>query len=276
MIANQAVRPTSVRTSDLTRIEVLVPPNVIVSDGFLLFDPKECKRKKFAHMGGVLDRFVRLWSKSDDDLIRFATGYGVLGVDERGRLLSDRTIRDALVGRGRYPQVGREPIHLWLDYSKKFFALLRIAARLRDGQHGDGSDWLTLYPNYVFDGTSIESEKLYVELTIGELVLESNLRPVLKWSFERVEEPAIVFGFLNTVTLLDGLLFHLMLSVASVKGLAICGSCPTSFEPDTRARRGTIRYCDDCRASGLAHRNSQQRSMKRKTAILQRARSKGK
>jgi len=260
---------TSMSASDLTRVTVLVPHQMEISNGSLLFDPAECERKEVRN-ASLLESFTALWKQNDGEILRFASRYGVLELDEANAFYpaEDRKTRDALVGKGEFPATGCEPLARWRSYSRQFAALLAIGAKLHQGESGDPEEWKVLMPPDGLPGVrSVNRQKHYVELFIWESVLHSNLRPALRWSGDRATEPGIVFGFLDTGGLFGALMFRLMLAITKVDGLAICGSCQRSFTPAARARRGNIRFCEDCRKNGSAHRISQRISASRRKAL---------
>lgn len=257
----------AVRHSDLTGATALVPRHVGIADGNLIYGSQDCELKRIRIVGKLLDRFTQLWKKDDAAIVGLAARYGVLELDEAigFRPAKDAKAHAALWGKGKgsipFPKTGREPLSTWRDYSRKFYALLMISAKLHQEESGPPDEWKVFAPRFRAGQWSVDEQKLLVEQQIGEWVLQSNLHPVLKWSGHG---PAIVFGLEDTAGLFAALVFRLMLAVAKVNGLAICAGCQTEFSPEAKARRGKDRFCKECRRNGSAHRVAQQNYAKRK------------
>jgi hypothetical protein len=257
--------PSAMRGSVLTTNTVMAPHHVEISNGSLVYDPRDCEMKTLRRGGRLLESFTDLWRKGDGEILSFSIRHGVLELDAAAGYLpaQDRKMHAAVWGKGEFPKTGREPLEIWRRYSRRFSALLAISAKLHQGEPGAANEWKVFAPNYgaAFD---VSDQELLVEQTIGEFVLQSNLRPVLNWSME----PNIVFGTLDCGGLYASLLFHLMLAITKRDGLAICGSCQRSFTPAAKARRGNIRFCDDCRKNGSAHRVAARNYLNRKNQTL--------
>lgn len=53
-----------------------------------------------------------------------------------------------------------------------------------------------------------------------------------------------------------GLSAYQLSKIRSRENLKTCAGCSQDFIPAFRAKRGTVRFCDDCRKNGQAHRVS--------------------
>lgn len=264
---------TKARISDLTRAAILVPGRAKISNGDLVYDPRNCERKPLRGADRLLESFTALWRKDDEaafgeGLLRFVSRYGVLELDEATGYCpaQDRKVHAALWSKGEFPKIGREPLARWRSYSRRFSALLAISAKLHQGKPGDPEEWRALEPKCRSGTFDVGTGKFLVAQTIGEFVLQSNLHPVLEWPCET--GPTIVFGLEDTAGLFAALLFQLMLAIARVDGLSICGSCQRSFRTAKKARRGNTRFCDICRKDGSAHRVAVRNCSNRKKQLL--------
>ena len=84
----------------------------------------------------MLNGFVRLWKRSEqsaEPILRYARKWGILRLDDQGQPCGVK-------GPFR-PQVGAESIAAWKHISHRAFAVLNIAAELRDGKPGSKDDW---------------------------------------------------------------------------------------------------------------------------------------
>jgi hypothetical protein len=83
----------------------------------------------------ILDRFIELWGRNENEILSFAKTYGTLQRPLRlpvsGRLFDDRA---------------REPLSKWRDLSKHAWELLNVAAALRDGVDRSFEEWDDLLP----------------------------------------------------------------------------------------------------------------------------------
>jgi hypothetical protein len=237
---------------------VRVPSSTRVEFGSLVYDPAQCQLKK-TDGTKLLLKFVEL--SSPEGVRDFAARNGVLYLDDWGLPVDERRLRLSILGVIQYGPAGREPIERWLYYARAFRSVLSIAAKLHSGLCGTAEEWELVYGKPVGARGSryLDTEKLFLATVLWEWSLISSLRPVVRWE----AEPTID---LSSRSLFDVLLLALMLRVCRSDGLAICGSCQMCFSPSVRARRGEIRFCDQCRDDGSAARIS---------AKLYRARKKG-
>jgi hypothetical protein len=236
---------------------VRVPSSVRVESRSLVYDPAQCQSKK-TDGTKLLLKFVEL--SSPEGVRDFAARNGVLYLDRWGLPVDERRLKLALLGVIQYGPAGREPIKQWLYFARAFRSVLSVAAKLHSGLCGTAEEWDLVHGRVgARRSRDLDLERHGLATVLWEWSLISNLRPVVRWE----TEPTID---LSPRSLFDVLLLALMLRVCRSDGLAICGSCQKSFSPSVRARRGEIRFCDQCRNDGSAARIS---------AKLYRARKKG-
>jgi hypothetical protein len=259
------------RSPTLKVLGARAPRSVQVQENFLVFNPDDNRWKQTEDPLKALSDFTELWKSERVDVAiqKYAAKYGVLELTPAGILKSD--IRTIAISEGTSSaQLGREPLHAWKTLSRSLDGLLNIAAKLHQGEPGRPEHWRQVLPaeavgrHATSPSKKLDHDKFWVELLIGELMVRSNLRPKLFWSGKHEFAPGIGFGALFQSGLFDALVFALLLGIVRLRGLEICACCSREFVPDKRARRGQLRYCLDCRMSGLANRKSVEEYRRRK------------
>jgi hypothetical protein len=240
---------TSIRSD-----RALIPSTPRIESGFLVYDPTKCECKKIDPTK-VLLKLIEV--NCEEEIVRFAGKYGVLYLDDRGLPVDDRLVHGAMIGERSYGPAGRESVAEWLYFARACRAMLAISAKIHAGRCGSPDEWKAIIPNYTGTGKrgSVELEKSNICVVLWEWSLKSNLRPTLHWD----GPPTIRLTFRPFGSgLFDIVLLTLMMRICRTDGLAICGSCQRFFPPDSRARRGDVRFCPECRRNGSANRVSAQ------------------
>lgn len=250
---------------DILAMSVVGP---LLDGAYLVFGPGNRRRVKDPEK--ALTEFAGI--ERGEDVVKFASKFGVLELDESGAHSTDIWRRAALLGNTRFPTSGREPIGHWLTLSLLFRSLLGLSRAVHYKRDPDLSDWDGLQAGiYLLEGrqrrttAAPETKQLpfWIECVVGDLVISSNLRPALRWKWPR--NPSIEFGVGSMSGLFDLLLFRLMLQLARAEGLDVCAACGCAFVPKVRARRGKLRFCDVCRENGSANRISAKEYRRTKT-----------
>lgn len=244
------------KEANLKDATVLVPNTTRIESDSLIYDPAKCHPKR-VDGGKVLLRFIEI--DEPIDVPKFACRYGVLSLDRRGRPID---FKRAILGEQGHGIAGCEPIRTWIYYARAFRSLLSIAAKLHSGKCGTPAEW-SLVLGTLDKGSpnnDVDWEKYQVQTVLWDWSTLSNLRPTLLWS----GEPRITLYFPHYPSLFDVLVLALMLLICRTDSLAICASCQRFCTPAARARRGQIRFCDDCRMNGSANRISAQVYRKKK------------
>lgn len=84
----------------------------------------------------TLNEFVKLWESDSVAILRFAKKWGVLA-------MQPAKVKDNVLYRpcGEAQAEGSDPIAAWKYFSRRAYAVLNIAAALRQDKLGDMADW---------------------------------------------------------------------------------------------------------------------------------------
>jgi hypothetical protein len=105
--------------------DVFVPPTIKVSDSHLHWSMEPLKRPPYVTpTKKTFDGFIKLWNRSDAEIVTFAQKWGILQYDPADG-----------------PSKGTESIHMWRELSRRACAVANIAADLRSGGRGPQADW---------------------------------------------------------------------------------------------------------------------------------------
>jgi hypothetical protein len=229
----------------------------------------------------TLNEFVKLWEGNAVAILKFAKRWGVLIID------SWKTKG----GKVRYRPCGSmakgvDPIESWKYYSRRAYALLNIAAALRRGKLGDGTDWEVIAafddrPEsfkaadeqhrygmgwYVFPKSNqrrsavdqsrdLVATEVRMWLSFWRQSRRNGLSDFsVQWSQkrERWELGVDYHGFLFAA-----LALQLALSVAGAESLYTCSGCGAPYVRELkRPKPGTSNYCRECSEKGIAQRRA--------------------
>jgi hypothetical protein len=228
----------------------------------------------------TLNEFVKLWSGTSTEILRFARRWGVLAIQGEGA----KSIHSRPCGESM-PQ-GSDPIAAWKYYSRRAFAALNIAAGLRQGKLGDLADWGVIAASDEkgeFAANALEQDIygmgycLFPERRGGQSAVEDGRRIIgieaTKWlSFWRSQRRHGVSDFSvrwrpdTGQWLLEvdyhGYLFaaialQLALCIAGADALYTCSGCGSPYVREAkRPKPGTANYCGKCSGKGVAQRRA--------------------
>jgi hypothetical protein len=231
----------------------------------------------------MLGDFVDLADASDEHAFgRYAQCWGMLGLCAHGlpathdkTTLPESLARpgrsitfDAGLGENRcmISFLGREPIATWRYWARQARALLVVCARLAAGQPGGDAEWDELrapgpwtrdWPAAPLTIPSVEDflgpptaalqrhaagETLQHWLAlagVGLTVSWTGATPDMAW------RSGGLFGALG---------MKLLLAASRVDGWALCAGCGKPHVPSRQARRGSGRFCSDCRTAKVPAR----------------------
>ena len=235
----------------------------------------------------LLEGFVGLGDASDEEILRFAQRWGLLGHHNLGNYadLLDRAedLQDelgaAVTALTQWTRHGREPLAAWRCWSHHARALLRVAEALRDGRVGHPLDiaalcypsptadmwpdtaglqpsWLRR-PDYSPPPPTLRNHRELVEIFVEQWIRAGHVRPVLRWT---VRARAIeLFGR----GLMGALAISLLAAVQGATSLAVCSGCANLYVPDRTPRETQRNFCGRCRDDGEPLRQAKRDSRAR-------------
>ncbi len=228
----------------------------------------------------TLNEFVKLWSGTSTEILRFARRWGVLAMQgEGGNSIHSRPCGESM------PQ-GSDPVGAWRFYSRRAFAVLNIAAGLRQGKLGDLADWGVIAASDEkgeFAAAALEQDIygmgscLFPERRGSQSAVEDGRRIIgseaTKWlSFWRSQRRHGVSDFSvrwhpdtgqwQLEVDYHGFLFaaialQLALCIAGATSLYTCSGCGCPYVREfKRPKPGTANYCQKCSRKGIAQLNA--------------------
>ncbi len=232
---------------------------------------------------GCLRAFMRLADGSPEDILAFASRWGVLGICADG-VPSSHEVRCQPLGiyEGRLTWgAGWEPLSFWYRYAREARGILNAALRLRNHERVANEDWRDIagplseadfeffFGSLLRDPPEMQQSSL---LTYASHWFQlAGLRPRLYWDdgaraphtflaggdleFTGVGAPA---GFLFAV-----LAVQLGAALTSPLGLYRCDECGYPYPPQRRRpQSGRGHYCPTCQGDGqlASKRNSYHRN----------------
>jgi hypothetical protein len=208
----------------------------------------------------LLDDFISLWQSPDEAVAFFARQWGGLRMDDRGRI-------DASPPR----ETRREPLSAWRFFSRRAYAILRIAADLNRGKRGSIGDWRLLSSsedgerseffglanwlaaefewvrgvgNKATGPISVTRAKGLIAGEVSEWMQRFGTAIRMEWG-EKYGWHLEVF---YSGRLLAAIALQLSLLVANADSLHTCFNpdCAMPLYIRKRGSRGASRYCPDC------------------------------
>jgi hypothetical protein len=247
----------------------------------------------------MLHRFIELHRASDEEILKYAKDWGILGLCAHGMpssrsitstawrcgikpcawVPSPRTQGLVSVDAPFYPGFFREDLAAWRRLSSAAAATIQIAANLSRDQF-DESDvaWRSLLsqtgsgpPNWglgdldllLIDRPLKFSEKL--RAARGLLAREVKTwmdtgGAGLSFSCERGGRWRISFASRAFPNLFGLLALKLMFTISESDGIVFCSTCPRAYLPnERRPSAGRANYCEVCKADGTMWREIKRR-----------------
>jgi hypothetical protein len=207
---------------------------------------------------GMLARFVDLHHQRDEEILKYAKKWGVLGICKHSlpcshtqfaySILAPRhknaewCMPRAVPGRKHWYA---DPIEVWRLLSKQMATFQQLGAELNQDRPGDETVWRILPGNLASrPWRSVSSARKFLALLLNLWLEIGQVRPVIDWSTEKAGWQ-LSFNAVSIPNLFGFLAFNLVLSI-SRRELAFCSSCRKSYPPDRRPNPSRRNYCETC------------------------------
>lgn len=240
----------------------------------------------------LLERFVWLGEASDEDILKFARRWGLLGAHHLGNYpeLLDRaeepldhelaSLATQTQGRLR----GREPVAAWRCWSHHAGAVLRVSDALRAGRIGGQNDiavlchpsptaemwtdvaglqplWLQ-HPDRTPPDPTLRNHRELIELFVERWIRAGHVRPLLRWTARERAIELAGRGLMGAVAV------SLLATVQGATNLAVCSGCSNLYVPERTPRETQRHFCGRCRADGEPLRQAKRDSRARTRAQM--------
>jgi hypothetical protein len=218
--------------------------------------------------GELLGDFVGLTDAPDKRILGFARRWGVLGICRHGLPASHNPPPVPLpipmpfaelpwcYPVGYWKGAPSEPLDAWRTYSKKFGAILNIAAQIQEGRGGKPGDWDTLHspalgvPLRPSAGKTVAVDRRMLGAVLNQMLRQARVGVTLSWNDGK---PVLEY---TGAGLMAALALQVTLAIARTDGLAVCTACGCPYVPTRRPRRGGRRYCPPCTRRGAPQRDA--------------------
>lgn len=230
---------------------------------------------------GLLTEFGALRHTGPEAIEAFARRWGALQFCEHDRPAAHNPYRlreeepnavDWCMPMGWYERGPTTPkgasgfdlLTTWRDCATDIAALLRIAARVRDGLGGTAEDWALVYRrtrSAPWWNTSQSGDGQILTRVVNDLVERAVVRPRLLQQAGRIAVQLGGGGLFGAVVV------QLMSVVGSSTGPYFCAGCGTSFGLPVSARkpqRGRGAYCPACSVAHMPQRIANRTSRARR------------
>lgn len=205
---------------------------------------------------GMLERFASLCTADNDAILAYAKRWGALEICghglPRGHPPTEGMQRTTYFCEERYPGSERmrpighlEPIRVWRYTSRRFHAVLDLAAGMWDEPPSVGlpATWTIL-------GKGPPSDLGMARRTLaGQVNFYLQIGQVRPWA--ATDPPYIRIGGHD---LFGALAVQLLLATSRSSGWAVCSVCAGPYAPTRRPAAGRLNYCPRCRETGAANR----------------------
>ncbi len=236
---------------------------------------------------GMLDSFVRLSDAPDQQILHYASQWGVLGICEHGLPYSHNPPTGELWKGHRpcYPmEVPKsrssdglglyESVSDWRCFSRAARGLLNIAARLHFQKVGEREDWRAVFsvrpeftPLVPYWKQGVGTDGFFLTCEISEWLRWGDVRSRPYW--ERGASSLRTGGG----GLFGALALQILYAVNKVEGFVMCSGCGGEFIPRRRPNPNRRAYCDACRSKGVPERDASHAYRTRRSDLTKRARS---
>jgi hypothetical protein len=247
----------------------------------------------------TLDEFVTLWQEdSASTFLKFARRKGVLAIQRLRK--NDPLYRPCSENRSR----GLDPIRAWRYFSRRGYAVLNIAAALKQGRLGDVDDWKAIGSRdwtqesvraaavehrYGLASFFFEKPPKHLKLPADWEMNEARqiiAREIEMWlsnwkdqRFHGLSDFTVRWNQHRSTWELQvdyhGYLFaaiahQLALCIVGIKSLYTCSECGKLYQRDVkRPKPGTANYCPECVQSGAAQRRANESCRQKKMEALE-------
>jgi hypothetical protein len=229
-----------------------VPVEIEVVDNAVVWSA-DCKSVRYGV--GLLTDFVELYDSSDDEIVRYARQWGVLGICKHGLPASHNHypfgVQEGVRGctplksdRGEFWH--RDPIDGWRDISRKLKAALDIGAQLNQENPGTEDDWSVIVDIDMDDPPwrSVHKARTRLSWYLDQLLSLGQVRPDVRWDAGRVQWQLRLAA--HSVPNLFGLVSLSLVQSICRRDLVICSSCCKAYTPPRRPNQSRRNYCENC------------------------------
>ncbi len=255
------------------------PAHVDISDGHLVWhensDDPTAEGRRVVDPARALTEFVAV--RTDADVESFARRFGALRLCKHGkpagvvsrpepRFAPAENFPDPEQTAGCCSPTYRESLAAWHTYVRKFRALVRTAATLRQGHLPSAQDWDDLIAARLGErdprppasrkqfATALARNRnaafTYITQALNEVLQLTSLQPTLRWTPHQDSPTAEING-----GIFGALAIQLIAAVSGASGLYVCDGCSDLYERNDRKPQPQRRnYCKTCREDGTAER----------------------
>jgi hypothetical protein len=232
----------------------------------------------------LLDEFIGLSHSGNDEVVRFAMKWGVLGICEHGLPHThSQNVHDFLDKQSycelrllpspdAFVRRGWEPLASWMYYSKQAQMMLRTAAWLHQGKVVEDCEAArslglpSLKERPFRERARAQMNRLKSE--VNHWLLIGAVRPILcvddkmtfrielgtkadSWNNQDAKTLLPYSGEWQGTTLFGALGVQLMMAISRSEGLAFCSGCQRSYSPSRKINTARHNYCPSCRTAGI-------------------------
>ena len=232
----------------------------------------------------LLDEFIDLSQAGNDNVVRFAERWGVLGICEHGLPRTHIRKVDDLVDIESYCRLrllpspdalvrrGWEPLASWVYYAEQARMMLTAASWLHQSklvEDGDAARKLGLprLQNWPFHDR-LRAQMNCLKSQVCRWLLIGAVRPILSlddkmtfrielgakadsWNYQDAKTLLPYSGEWEGTTLFGALGVQLMMAISRSEGLAFCSFCQRPYSPSRQIDPDRHNYCPSCRAAGI-------------------------
>jgi hypothetical protein len=253
-----------------------VPERIELNEGALIYS--NWSSKKVRPGPGLLEDFVQLYRSSDEEILKYARRWGVLGICEHGLPSSHNSETGPA---GCFPNEldkgwlwFTEPVERWRYFSRKFSAIQYVGAYLNQDKLGDEVDWELIerprvYLNQNFEPrqrprfpADLAEGRLLLARELNKLIRIGQVRPGVAWDEKKAHWQITLEA--DSLLNLFGLVGLSLVQSICRQDLVICSACGNSYKPKRRPNPERRNYCLDCRARKISKRDASRDDRKRK------------
>jgi hypothetical protein len=227
----------------------------------------------------LLYDFLQLADATDEQICRFATKWGALGLCKHSLPIPhDQRCIVAYEGRKsrrselwlsyrndfrRSPDVDKPSPHSerlrdWREISSAFASIINIAAELAQGRFGREEDWIraqitlarTEFPptynpfkDFPRIGRSLLLARKVFSVILITLIDNVRVCPIIAWH-DQVSSFELILSAMNVCSSLFGILtVQLILAIGQKEGFAVCSNCGQAYIPERKPDPTRRNYC---------------------------------
>jgi hypothetical protein len=220
----------------------------------------------------MLDGFIELWRSPDTEVIRSFLGkWGPLRIAPDGEEQPGELDQPS---EGRYVSRGVDSYEAWRFCSRRAYSILRIAAKVKTGEHPDESDLATIsrppksepfpfgFPSWSrrehFDGALFDVKDIRDQIVTWEINYWLR-RFALGVHLVATGRGGWRLGMHFERGLLSAIALQLALALMRLDALFICSGCKKLYErTEKKPNSSEKNYCRQCKRLGKPTENAEQ------------------